>query len=106
MAQDSDNDDTPPNPIVTACIEDALAPYRDLPSLPPELLEGFAETLDLLLTTHPEVAPVVERLRPRVVPSSSGAGHRRGAPATAEGGPADAPVTEEHKPTGTEGGRP
>src|SRR5262249_40874131 len=54
MAHDpSDAPDT--NPLVTECIEEALAPYRGI--LSPELLVGFAATLDLFLTTHPVAAP-------------------------------------------------
>ena len=81
------------NPVVTECIEDAVAPYRDL--LPPEMLEGFAQTLDFFLTTHPVAAPMVARLRPRPVPNTSGEVDRGGAPA----------VAEAERPSGTEGRR-
>jgi hypothetical protein len=90
-------DETPkaaPNPVVTECVEEALAPYKGL--VCPELLVGFVETLDLFLTTHPDVAPVVEQLRPREVPFTSGNRDRSAAPAAT-------PVAEAPKPTGTEG---
>ena len=52
-----------PNPIAAQLIEEQLARYRGL--LPPEQLEKFAKTLDLFLTTHPDVAPALDRLRAR-----------------------------------------
>jgi hypothetical protein len=78
MERDPD-DDTDANPVVTECIKEVLAPYRGL--LPPEILAGFAQTLDLFLTTHPVAAPMAARLRPRPVPATSGDVDRTGAPA-------------------------
>ena len=86
-------EDADANPIVTECIEDALAPYQDL--LPPEMLEGFAQTLDLFLTTHPVAAPMVARLRPRPAPDTSGEVDRSDAPT----------VAKAERPSGTEGRR-
>jgi hypothetical protein len=85
-----DPNDRESNPIVLECVEDALAPYRDL--LPPELLSEFGETLEAVLTSHPLAAPVVERLRPRAVPSHSGEQQRSGAEPAEDG-----------KASGTEG---
>jgi hypothetical protein len=103
---DGDADDTPAakNPIVKECIEDALAPYRGLlppEILSPEMLEGFAETLDLFLTTHPVAVRMVRRLQPDVVPMTS-AERDLGSEAVAEGAAGEA---EAEKSTGTEGGR-
>jgi hypothetical protein len=87
------NEDADANPIVTECIEDALAPYRGI--LSAEILADFALTLELFLTTHPVAAPMVARLRPRPVPAESVEVDRSGAPA----------VAEAQKPSGTEAGR-
>jgi hypothetical protein len=59
-----------PDPLVNECIEDALGPYRSL--LPPEILGDFREVLELLLTGHPVLAPMVDGLRARPVVASSG----------------------------------
>jgi hypothetical protein len=75
-------EDDAPNPVATECIDEALAPYRDL--LPPEVLADFAECLDLFLTTHPVAALVVERLRPRSAPETSAEMDRNGEPLAAE----------------------
>jgi hypothetical protein len=75
MANDPDeaapvlNDDEV-DPILEARLEHGLAPYRDL--LPPEDLEVFREMLTLFLTTHPVAVRLLNRLRARPAPASSG----------------------------------
>jgi hypothetical protein len=79
------------NPVVTLCIDEVLAPYRDI--LPRELLGDFAETLDIFLTTHPVAAQVVEDLRPRPATQFSTERDRGDTPV----------VADVVKPSGTEG---
>ena len=59
----SSTDEDEPNPIATQLIEQSLAPYRGL--LSDEQLASFAQTLDLFLATHPDLAPALDRLRKR-----------------------------------------
>jgi hypothetical protein len=74
-----EDDDIPPDdPIVLAHIERALAPYRDL--LPEEAREACEEVLVMVLTTHPEVAPMVNRLRRAAAVQRSGTRPRESAP--------------------------
>lgn len=74
-----EDDDIPPDdPIVVAQVERALAPYRGL--LPPEAREACEEVLVMVLTTHPEVAPMVNRLRRAVAVQRSGPRPREAAP--------------------------
>lgn len=58
------------DPIVTAHIERTVAPYRAL--LPAQELAALEETLWMMLTTHPEVAPMVDRLRRDAATQRSG----------------------------------
>jgi hypothetical protein len=69
------------NPIVAACIAEALAPLRALPPevWPSELLPDFEDTLDIFLTTHPEVVAALDDLRPRTEDASTGPRARDGA---------------------------
>jgi hypothetical protein len=67
------------DPVTAAHLERALAPYRGV--LPPDALAELEELLLGVLLTHPEVAPVANRLRPRRPPQKSGP-----RPAGGEGG--------------------
>ena len=58
------------DPIVEQIIEASIAPIRH--RVTPELLADMREVLVLFLTSHPEAARVVDRLRPRAVRISSG----------------------------------
>lgn len=51
----------PEDPVLEARIERALAPYKDV--LTPEALAEARLLLSVTLTTHPDVAPLMERLR-------------------------------------------
>lgn len=53
----------PEDPEVQARVERAVAPYKDL--LPPEDLALMREMVALYLNTHPDVAPLMDRLRAR-----------------------------------------
>jgi hypothetical protein len=90
-------EETDPNPLVDALVEDALAPYRALLGgvLPPEVLTGIADTLDLFLTTHPDAVATLEQLQPRPEVAASVEIDRSGA----------APEADAQRPSGTEGGR-
>ncbi|WP_437585620.1 hypothetical protein [Sorangium sp. So ce1000] len=56
-----DNEALLDDPVVARHIERALDPYRDL--LPEEALAAMDDLLFVVLTTHPEVRPMVDRLR-------------------------------------------
>jgi hypothetical protein len=60
----------PQDPLVEACVADALAPFRDL--LPAGAAAEMREALALLLEAHPVLAPMLDGLRPRAVVASSG----------------------------------
>ncbi|MGK3991683.1 hypothetical protein [Sorangium sp. So ce1024] len=78
-----EDDDIPPDdPVVVAHVERALAPYRDL--LPAEAREACEEVLVMMLTTHPEVAPMVNRLRRAAAVQRSGTRPRDVAPPARE----------------------
>jgi hypothetical protein len=49
------------DPVITALIERAVAPYRGV--LPADALAELDELLWMVMATHPEVSPMVERLR-------------------------------------------
>lgn len=51
----------PGDPLLEGYIQRALAPYEGL--LSPADLSAFRESLRLALTTHPTLAPAMERLR-------------------------------------------
>lgn len=63
------------DPLIEAHVERAIAPYRAV--LPPEALEELRELMVAVLLTHPEVAPVLDRLRRRSPPDRSGARPKR-----------------------------
>lgn len=87
---DPDDDIPPDDPIVVAHVERALAPYRDL--LPQEDLAACEEVLVMMLTTHPEIAPMVDRLRRAPVVQRSGTRPRDAArPAQEAAAPAARP---------------
>lgn len=68
------------DPLLEACLADALEPY--LGALSPEEIEDYRRFLAVFITTHPAAAPLYERLRSRpLVPSRSGAMAREGADA-------------------------
>lgn len=51
------------DPVVEACIRDALSPYEG--ALSQEELADYRRFLALFITTHPAAAPLYERLRAR-----------------------------------------
>ncbi|XXT16366.1 hypothetical protein WME94_39655 [Sorangium sp. So ce429] len=79
---EEEDDILPDDPIVLAHVERALAPYRGL--LPPEAREACEEVLVMVLTTHPEVAPMVNRLRRAAAVQRSGTRPRDAAPPARE----------------------
>jgi hypothetical protein len=56
------------DPVIEARVERAAAPYAEL--LPPDDMELMKVMLRLYLASHPEVAPMVDRLRHRADASS------------------------------------
>lgn len=64
-----------PDPFITELIERGIAPYARL--LSPEQADELREVLEIILETHPAVAPAVDRLRRRRPPSESGARPKR-----------------------------
>ncbi|WP_437751994.1 hypothetical protein [Sorangium sp. So ce1389] len=70
------------DPTLEARVARAVAPYADL--LPAEDLEALRALTTRFLATHPVAAPLVERLRPRTPPASSGEVDRRDPAALAE----------------------
>lgn len=58
------------DPVVAAHIERAVAPYRAL--LSGEALAALEETLWMTLTTHPDVRPMIDRLRRDAATQRSG----------------------------------
>ncbi|AUX24162.1 uncharacterized protein SOCEGT47_046990 [Sorangium cellulosum] len=81
-APDSDPAPDPEDPIPEARVAHAVAPYADL--LPSEDLEALQSLTRRFLATHPIAAPLVDRLRPRTPPASSGEVDRRAPAALAE----------------------
>jgi hypothetical protein len=75
-------DAAPEDPILEARVAHAVAPYADL--LPAEDLEALQSLTRRFLATHPVAAPLVDRLRPRTPPASSGEVDRRDPAALAE----------------------
>lgn len=51
----------PEDPVLEARVERALAPYKDV--LTPEALAEARLLLSVTLTTHPDIAPLMDRLR-------------------------------------------
>ncbi|MGK4003703.1 hypothetical protein WMF31_13820 [Sorangium sp. So ce1036] len=89
------------DPVVARHIERALSPYRGL--LPAEALEAMDDLLFVVLTTHPEVRPMVDRLRRAARVERSGT---RASPAcgrAADG--ATLPGDARDRPTGAGGRR-
>ncbi|XXY13168.1 hypothetical protein WME88_33385 [Sorangium sp. So ce216] len=70
------------DPALEARVAHAVAPYADL--LPAEDLEALRALTTRFLATHPVAAPLVDRLRPRTPPASSGEVDRREPAALAE----------------------
>ncbi|WP_437669487.1 hypothetical protein [Sorangium sp. So ce131] len=70
------------DPILEARVAHAVTPYADL--LPAHDLEALRALTERFLATHPVAAPLVERLRPRTPPASSGEVERRDPAALAE----------------------
>ncbi|WP_437906965.1 hypothetical protein WME95_03315 [Sorangium sp. So ce327] len=97
-ASDQHDDLEPPgdaDPIVEACLADALGPYLGV--LSPEELEDYRRFLTVFITTHPAAAPLHARLRAKgYVPAGSGAVAREGGGASEEAAAPD---------DGTSGGR-
>jgi len=70
------------DPTLEARVAHAVAPYAGL--LPDDDLDALRDLTRRLLATHPVVAPLVDRLRPRAAPSASGETERRDPAALAE----------------------
>ncbi|MEO7330401.1 MAG: hypothetical protein ABI193_17630 [Minicystis sp.] len=71
MEHDPQDDmDDEHDPLVQELIHEALAPYQGL--LSAELTADMARALELVLTTHPTLAPRVRGLRPRAPRAVSG----------------------------------
>ncbi|KYF99865.1 hypothetical protein BE20_57775 [Sorangium cellulosum] len=88
------------DPLVEACVADALSPY--LGALSPEEIEDYRRLLEVFITTHPASMPLYDRLRARPpVLSESGEVAREGAGA---GGAMATPAAPE-RGDGTFGGR-
>ncbi|XXX72599.1 hypothetical protein WMF30_33610 [Sorangium sp. So ce134] len=88
------------DPVVVRHIERALSPYRGL--LPEEAIAAMDDLLFVVLTTHPEVRPMVDRLRraARVErsgarPSPAGRGSAAGGAAVPAAGGAALPAAED-----------
>ncbi|WP_437897783.1 hypothetical protein [Sorangium sp. So ce124] len=91
-ASDEPDDLEPPgnaDPLLEACLADALGPY--LGALSPEEIEDYRRLLTIFIKTHPVAAPLYDRLRARPpVPSESGevardaSSQRAGGPAAGE----------------------
>lgn len=62
--------DAPLDPLVEACVADALAPSQDL--LPEGAAAEMRAALALLLEAHSVLAPMLDGLRPRPLVASSG----------------------------------
>ncbi|WP_437864012.1 hypothetical protein [Sorangium sp. So ce363] len=87
------------DPLLEACLADALGPY--LGALSPEELEDYRRLLTIFIKTHPVAAPLYDRLRARPpVPSESGEVARD---ASGAGGPAAGEAAARRD--GTFGGR-
>ncbi|AUX39506.1 hypothetical protein SOCE26_008990 [Sorangium cellulosum] len=78
------------DPLLEACLNDALRPY--LGALSPEALEDYRRFLTVFITTHPAAAPLYERLRARPSNLSRSADvAREGAAGAADAGAGAAP---------------
>lgn len=62
---------SPPDPIVAAEVERAIAPYERL--FPPDVVLTMREILEHALTSHPVGMALVDRVRPRQARDRSGA---------------------------------
>ena len=75
MRDDASQDDTladeGEDPVIEACLRDALAPYTK--ALSPEQLLGYRRYLTVFIKTHPSAAPLYERLRGRAALDASAA---------------------------------
>ncbi|WP_437808701.1 hypothetical protein [Sorangium sp. So ce1078] len=94
MRDDAAQDDLPidddgEDPVIEACLRDALAPYMEL--LSPEEILDYRRYLTVFITTHPAAAPLYERLRarPQALGESAAVAkegeEERGAPARPDG---------------------
>jgi hypothetical protein len=76
------------DPIVEACLRDALSPYES--ALSPEQLADYRRLLIVFIKTHPAAAPLYERLRERpAVLAASGVVARDGDTAAEGAAPCD-----------------
>ncbi|WP_437586861.1 hypothetical protein [Sorangium sp. So ce1000] len=64
------------DPVIEACLRDALAPY--MKALSPEQLLDYRRYLTVFIKTHPSAAPLYERLRGRVALDASAAVPKEG----------------------------
>jgi hypothetical protein len=68
------------DPLVTSFVNRTMAPF--VAALPPEDQAELREILELVFETHPNVAPVLDRLRRRRPPTRSGARSKGGGDGT------------------------
>ncbi|AUX20256.1 hypothetical protein SOCEGT47_007220 [Sorangium cellulosum] len=70
------------DPLLSACLDDALGPY--LGALSPDEIDDYRRLLTIFVTTHPAAAPLHDRLRARPpLLSDSGVVAREGSDDTA-----------------------
>ena len=74
MSTDHPDPHAPEDPILEARIQHALSPY--IGRLTPKALAEARRLLNLVLTTHPVAAPLMNRLRERIPPGKSGVKRR------------------------------
>jgi hypothetical protein len=67
--------DDGPDPFIAELAERGVAPYARL--LSPEQADELRMILEIVLETHPTLAPAVDRLRRRRIPTRSGAQPKR-----------------------------
>lgn len=70
MTTDHPDASQPEDPVLEARIQHALKPYAHM--LTPEALAEARQAVTLVLTTHPVAVRLMNRLRERSVPGSSG----------------------------------
>jgi hypothetical protein len=67
---DPDEDEEQEDPILKARLDHAVVPFLDL--FPPEDIDGLRDLAAEFLTGHPVAVRLMDRLRERPVPASSG----------------------------------
>jgi hypothetical protein len=84
----------PDDPLLEARILHALAPYQD--RLTPTALAEARRLLTVLLTTHPVLEPLMDRVRQGAAPKTSGVAAKDGAGEA--GGPVAPPKRTKGRP--------